>query len=237
MPCDLGEMLQRQFYFFGTYFLEEDILGCWETAAKAAKVVFDVGANAGIYSLAALAAQPSVIVHAFEPTPEIAARLRASAKLNGLDHLHVHEVAVLNKNGRASLNRFRGELGSNEGMNFILGDLGDSGTERVQAVCLDQFCRDHSIAYVDLMKIDIQGHEYSALEGAEWLIRSGHVGIIFLELNWTKNANASCAASESIRFLEQAGYRFSRPSQRLNWGRAGDWLESLSDVVAKRVRP
>jgi FkbM family methyltransferase len=238
MPCDLGEMLQRQFYFFGTYFLEEDILRCWETAAKGAKVAFDVGANAGIYSLAALAAQPNVTVYAFEPTPEIAARLRASAKLNGLDHhLHVHEVAVLNKNGQASLKRFRGELGTNEGMNFISRDLGESGTERVQAVCLDQFCKDHSIAYIDLMKIDIQGHEYSALEGAECLIRSGHVGIIFLELNWTKNANVSCAASESIRFLEQAGYRFSRPGQRLNWGRAGDWLESLSDVVAKRVRP
>ena len=58
MSCDLSEMLQRQFYFFGTYFLEEDILSCWETAAKGAKVVLDVGANAGIYSLAALAVQP-----------------------------------------------------------------------------------------------------------------------------------------------------------------------------------
>ena len=55
MSCDLREMLQRQFYFFGTYLLEEDILSCWEIAAKGAKVVFDVGANAGIYSLAALA--------------------------------------------------------------------------------------------------------------------------------------------------------------------------------------
>jgi FkbM family methyltransferase len=237
MPCDLGEMLQRQFYFFGTYFLEEDILRCWETAAKGAKVVLDVGANAGIYSLAALAVQPDASVYAFEPTPEIAARLRASAKLNGLDHLHVHEAAVLNKNGRASLKRFRGDLGTNEGMNFILRDLGDSGTERVQAVCLDQFCQDHSITHIDLMKIDIQGHEYSALEGAERLIRSGHVGIIFLELNWAKNAKASCAAAECIRFLEQAGSRFSRPGQCLNWGRAGDWLESLSDVIAKRVRP
>ncbi|HEY4842440.1 MAG TPA: hypothetical protein VIH78_10765 [Terriglobales bacterium] len=68
MACDLGEMLQRQFYFFGTYFLEEDILRCWEAAAKGAKVVLDVGANAGIYSLAALAAQPNVTVYAFEPT-------------------------------------------------------------------------------------------------------------------------------------------------------------------------
>jgi hypothetical protein len=33
MSCDLREMLQRQFYFFGTYFLEEHILGCWEAGA------------------------------------------------------------------------------------------------------------------------------------------------------------------------------------------------------------
>ena len=237
MPCDLSEMLQRQFYFFGTYFLEEDILRCCEAAARGAKVILDVGANAGIYSLAALAIQPDATVHAFEPTPEIAARLRATAELNGLDQLCVHEAAVLNKNGQATLKRFRGELGTNEGMNFISRDLGDSRTEHVQTVCVDQFCRDHSINHIDLMKLDIQGHEHSALEGAERLIRSGHIGIIFLELNWAKTAGAACAATESIRLLEQAGYRFSRPGKRPNWQKAGDWLRTLSDVVAHRGRP
>jgi hypothetical protein len=94
MPCDLTEMLQRQLYFFGTYFLEEQNLNCWAEAAKDAKVVFDVGANCGIYSLASLASQPVAVVHAFEPTPEIARRLRETAKLNCLDNLIVHEVAV-----------------------------------------------------------------------------------------------------------------------------------------------
>src|SRR5262249_46971250 len=47
IPCDLTEMLQRQFYFFGTYFLEEHILDCWTKAAKEAEVIFDVGANSG----------------------------------------------------------------------------------------------------------------------------------------------------------------------------------------------
>ena len=111
MSCDLSEMLQRQFYFFGTYFLEEDILRCWEIAAKGAKVILDVGANAGIYSLAALAIQPDATVHAFEPTPEIAARLRATANLNGLDHLYVHEVAVLNKNGAGYSKAFPRRIG------------------------------------------------------------------------------------------------------------------------------
>src|SRR3990172_5503559 len=75
MPCDLSEMLHRQFYFFGTYLLAESVLDCWENAAKGARVIFDVGANAGIFSLAALAVQPEAIVHAFEPTPEIATGL------------------------------------------------------------------------------------------------------------------------------------------------------------------
>jgi FkbM family methyltransferase len=237
MPCDLGEMLQRQFYFCGTYSLEEDMLRCWETAAKGAKLILDVGANAGIYSLAALAIQPDATVHAFEPTPEIAARLRATAKLNRLDQLYVHEEAVFSKNGQASLKRFRGELGTNEGMNFISQDIGESGVERVQTVCLDGFCQDHSIDYIDLMKIDIQGHEHSALKGAERLIRSGHIGIIFLELNWAQSAGAACPATESIRLLEQAGYRFSRPGKRLNWQKAGDWVRALSDVIAHRGRP
>ena len=79
--------------------------------------------------MAALAIQPDATVHTLEPAPEIAARLRATALLNGLDHLHVHEAAVLNKNGQATIRRFRGELGTNEGMNYISRDLGDSGTE------------------------------------------------------------------------------------------------------------
>jgi hypothetical protein len=78
MPCDISEMLQRQYYFFGTYFVEEQILDRWREAAKGAKAMFDVGANAGIYSLATLASEPNAVVHAFEPTPEIAASLRGT---------------------------------------------------------------------------------------------------------------------------------------------------------------
>lgn len=234
MSCDLGEMLQRQFYFLGTYFLEEDILRCWEIAAKRAKMVLDVGANAGIYSLAALAIQPNATVHAFEPTPEIAARLRATAKLNGLDHLHVHELAAFRKTGQAILKRCRGDLGDNEGMNFISEDNGESGAERVETVSLDQFCQDRSIDHVDLLKLDIQGNEHAALEGAEHLVRAGRVGLIFLELNWARSARDTCAATESIRLLDRAGYRFSRPGKSLCWKSAGNWLRTLSDVVAHR---
>ena len=188
MPCDLSEMLQRQFYFFGTYFVEEHILSCWENSAKQAKVVFDVGANAGIYSLAALAVQQDAIVYAFEPTPEIATRLRETAALNGLPQVQVHEAAVSSEHGYSALKRCRGEFGTNEGMNFITTAGGDPGAELVPTVCLDRFCEDHAIERIDLLKLDIQGHEHHALAGAAHLLSTGRVGTIFTELNWNRDA-------------------------------------------------
>lgn len=236
MSCDVAEMMQRQFYYFGTYLIEEEIIRCWQSMAKGAKTIFDVGANAGIYSLAALAVQPGADVHAFEPTPEIAKRLRATAKLNGLDQLYVHELAVSSKTGSATLHRFRGELDANEGMNFITHRTGSEG-ETVQTVCLDQFCEERSIDNIDLLKVDVQGHEHAVLKGAERLIRGGRISAIFMELNWAQRPHSICPATESVQLLKQSHYLFSKPGKHLNWQPVGDWLRTMNDVIARRVLP
>jgi FkbM family methyltransferase len=236
MRCDLREMLHRQFYFFGTYFLSEQALHCWEAEATNARVIFDVGANAGIFSLAALAARPDATVHAFEPTPEIAAGLRETAVLNHLDRLHVHEVAVSRENGSAALRRFRGELGTNGGMNFITPLTNDPEAEVVPTVCLDRFCVDNGIDRIDLLKLDIQGNEHQALAGAANLLSTGRIGMVFTELNWSADPG-TCPARASIRLLEEAGYRFSKPGTLLQLKPSGTWMRSLSDVVARRVLP
>ena len=237
MSCDLSQLLQRQFYFFGTYFLEEPILECWTRQARGARMVFDIGANAGIYSLAALAAQPNAMVHAFEPTPEIAARLRDSAALNRLNGLHVHPVAISAQDGQLALIRYRGDDGSNDGMNFVVSAASDPAAERVTAVALDRFCADQGIERVDLVKLDIQGNEPAALAGAAQLLADGRIGMLFLELNWGPTGAGVCPAAESIRLLEQAGYQFSAPCGELHWRRSGDWMRALTDVVACRGAP
>ncbi|MFZ3308036.1 MAG: FkbM family methyltransferase [Xanthobacteraceae bacterium] len=231
LPCDLQEDLQRQFYFFGTYFLEDDMLCRWQREARGARFIFDVGANLGIYSFAALAAAPDATVHAFEPTPEIAAQLEAAAEMNGLHKLNVHPVAVSSANGHAKLNRCRGDTGTNGGMNFIWGDAGADDPSRVRTVCLDDFCEEYGIPHVDVLKVDVQGHEYEVFKGAEGLIKAGRIGLIFFELSWSKDPR-TCPARQSICLLEQYGYMFS-PGGALEWRRSGEWMQGLSDVLAR----
>lgn len=234
MECDVSEMLQRQFYFFGTYFLEDALLACWANAARDASVVFDIGANAGIYSLAAAAVRPEATIHAFEPTPEIAERLRRTLASNGLHRVQVHEAAVSTHSGSASLVRYRGDDGTNNGgMNFITTAPADSQTSSVRTVSLDDFCDEHSIDRIDLLKMDIQGHEPRALEGAARLLGSARVSTIFTELNWAAEGAAECPASESVSILDDAGYRFSEPGAQLHWRKAGPWMRALSNVLAR----
>jgi FkbM family methyltransferase len=54
-------------------------------------------------------------------------------------------------------------------MNFICQETGESGAERVEAIRLDNFVDGHKIRHIDLLKLDVQGHEHSALLGAEHL--------------------------------------------------------------------
>lgn len=234
LPCDLQEDLQRQFYFFGTYFLEEDMLSRWQRESHGAGVIFDVGANLGIYSFAALAAEPNTIVHAFEPTPEIAAKLEMAAELNGVRGLKVHQVAVSSANGYARLNRCLGDTGSNGGMNFIFGDAGEGDPSRVETVRLDDFCDEHGIDRVDLLKVDVQGHEFEVFKGAERLLGDGRIALIFFEPGWADDPRADCPARRSIYLLEQFGYLFSSVGQA-EWRRSGEWMYKLNDVLARKA--
>ena len=234
MECDLRKMLQRQFYFFGTYFLEEDVLAQWCQQAKTASVVLDVGANAGIFSFAAAASNPLAKIHAFEPTPEIAAHFRRTIALNQLsDRVVFHQVAVARACGTAQLNFFNGEFQDNEGMNFITAESKSATSVAVPVVSLDDFCLEHGLSVIDLVKIDVQGNEPEVLAGAEGLLRRKSIKAIFLELNWDHADLAHCPASKAVRILEQAGYEFADPKLPMQFRHAGPWLQVLSDVVVR----
>lgn len=94
-------------------------------------------------------------VHAFEPQPEVAARLRELK----VKKISVHQVALSNKHGEAVL-RIPRERTTRASLEDSPDALGDEVT--VPTAPLDSF----ELRDVTFIKIDVEGHESAVIEGA-----------------------------------------------------------------------
>ncbi len=205
--CDLTEYLQRHLYFFGSY--EEDDCAYWTSLARESQVVFDLGANVGLYSLLAASANIDANIHAFEPTPEIFSAFLENLNLNSFRNVIANQKAVGRTTGTAILKRCRGDSASNGGMNFV-SDAASDETGPVQdvidIVTLDDYCSEKGISHIDLMKIDIEGGEYDALKGAQQLLSRKAIDYLFVELvEWAANRGGH-STSEVKELLLECGY-------------------------------
>lgn len=234
IECDLSRLIQQQLFFTGTYHTERQQLADWRRQARSSRVILDVGANVGIYSLEAKAANPQAQVLAFEPTPQWAAHLRGTVARNAIDGLEVLEAGAGSAPGRASLQTCDGSPAqghpTNEGMNFITPNLNGAQGFEIQVTSLDHEAQARGWQHIDLMKIDVQGHEPAVLEGASDLLQRQAIGCLFIEINGLQPGDPG---DQSLRLLSRAGYRFrpaGQPQQPL--AAAGPWLDGIDDLVA-----
>ena len=56
-----------------------------------------------------------------------------------------------------------------------------SKSEKVKIDTLDAYCKSHLIEKIDLLKIDIEGHELSVLKGAEQMFNQSNIGMVLFE--------------------------------------------------------
>lgn len=152
-------------------------------------VIFDCGANAGAYTDMVLAesarAGVPVTLHLFEPSSHSCEQLRAKFASRGAA-VEVHEAAVSNTSGMASIYfAWPGAGGTSlsDQTSHIQGtsSLGQH-SEEVRTIALDDFCDERGIAGIDLLKMDIEGAELRALEGATRLIARGAIRGVQFEL-------------------------------------------------------
>jgi FkbM family methyltransferase len=204
MRCDLTKRIQRRLYFYGTY--EEEECRHWEQRAKSARIIIDVGANVGLYSLVGAAANPQAEIHSFEPTPNIFETFVHNIRLNKLTNITANQAGVAREPGTAFLQFCAGEGGTNDGMNYVSPTNEANVGINVEITSLDAYCRARGIDSIDLLKMDIEGGEYSALQGAEGLLSGHAVKCMFLELTeWA--ANRSGASTRDIKgLLREHGY-------------------------------
>jgi FkbM family methyltransferase len=145
---------------------------------RGAKVAFDVGAALGDWTELALAADPDVVVHCFEP----------SRRFDLLAGRAFGSRAILNRLGLGdapgeSKIFYNASGGSNSlyPQRYNGASYAETDVETIKITTIDRYCREHSIDHVDFVKLDIEGYEMAALRGAERMLREGRIGIVQFE--------------------------------------------------------
>ena len=150
------------------------------------KVLFDIGANVGEWSRAALQAIPTAHVHAFEIAPATATKLVESmARFGG--RITINTCGLGAQEGEIKL-YFSPESSTAASMmpgvvELSAHDHGISHIEEVMARITtgDRYIRDQGIAQIDLLKIDVEGAEWDVLEGFSRSLADGKIQMVQFE--------------------------------------------------------
>ena len=143
-------------------------------------IVFDVGANAGAYTV--LFAQwvgPAGHVYAFEPDGRAFEGLAAHLRLNGVaEWTTASSAAMLDRPGSASF-----VVSDTPGGSRVALDLEIDAGRRVETVTIDGVCRERGVV-PEVIKIDVEGAELSVLRGArETIATAGDRLTLFVEMH------------------------------------------------------
>ena len=154
-----GEMLTPQeIYVLGGY----DRLP--EFVPQRGWVVFDVGANAGVYAVQQ--ARRGAAVYAFEPNPDCYRRLQRSIHLNAVQERVTPMNAALGAAAGAAELHVPGGRTTMGSLRSDGPDLQDGRSVPIQIRTVDGVMRDLGVTRVDLLKIDVEGLEVDVLRGA-----------------------------------------------------------------------
>jgi FkbM family methyltransferase len=145
--------------------IEAEINAAKSVINHSSPIIFDVGANNGEWSLLLHRVYPQSRIFLFEPQPACQkiienknipnSLLIPKAVSSSAEH-SVKFYASGDTSGIASLHQRRDSYFNDKDFTLI----------NVNTVTIDDFVREHNLARVDFMKMDIEGHELDALKGA-----------------------------------------------------------------------
>lgn len=205
------------------------LLGDWEEAEtrfvrsvlRPGDTVIDIGANIGWFTLlAASRCGPNGRVHAFEPHPRIARYLRRSVFDSRVDdRVRVHELALDTASGSVTLGSSVNT--TNPGHNWLVDDDRRPDAQ-LECFTVARARLDDILPGVlpRLIKIDIEGAEARALNGAREMLRQGRPTLL-CELFPEQLASVSgVSAAAFIHDMAELGFacrrlRLSGPGEEI----------------------
>ncbi|HEX6992800.1 MAG TPA: FkbM family methyltransferase [Gammaproteobacteria bacterium] len=208
--CDLGEHMGSQIFWRGHYSGDQlELIGKYLPRGG---VFLDVGANQGeftVYAASLVGEQGRVV--AFEPLRRNVECLEANVRLNGYECVTVVEQAVGAEPGEApmftSYEPFADGTEHKGGLATLFdSDMRNTVVEKVAVGRIDDTVRSLGLSRVDVIKLDIEGGELPALNGAEDTVRRFRP-VLILEIGEEMCRAAGYAPQELIDWLHERGYR------------------------------
>lgn len=142
-------------------------------------VIWDVGANVGYFTTRfAQWTGPQGSVYAFEPAPDIAARLKTAAALFG--NVRIVQQGLSDTEGTAGFLRD----GNPDGATSRIAVPGDRPADETIGITTgDLLIASGRVVVPDVIKMDIEGHEFEALMGIAGLLRTRPPRHLFIEMH------------------------------------------------------
>jgi len=173
--------------------------------------IFDVGAHIGQTALRYRTLFPAALIHCFEPYPDSFEQLVAAT---GRDKSIIpHRLALAESAGVAHLNVNRSSatnslLPSDARASLYWGaDLLDTrSTVEIQTETVDRMIDLHVPNRLHILKLDVQGAERSALEGASRSLERQAVDLVYMEIIMAPTYVSQPALHEHLAWLDARGY-------------------------------
>lgn len=179
----------------------------WRSLDLRDKIVYDVGAFEGLLTL--FFARQARQVISYEPNSRNYQRLVENVRLNDLRNVTVRKRGVGAEERKTTLVWNPAMPGGASAEPMIAGEIRNAAqpmrSEEIVITTLDQDIAETSLPAPDLLKIDIEGLELEALQGARHTLEQ-HAPALFLEMHGETMAEKRRKVAELVSFLTAAGY-------------------------------
>lgn len=169
------------------------------------KTIFDIGANTGQTTIQYRMLFPEAVIYSFEPFAEPLHQLRRTFEADAL--VKPIQLAVSDRPGRKKFFLNQSCL-----TNSLLPSVDKTGlyentaTIEVPVTTIDDFCRRESIDGIQILKMDIQGGELLALQGATEKLKQQAITLIYTEILFTSLYEEQAFFFHAYDFLSGYGY-------------------------------
>jgi FkbM family methyltransferase len=201
----------------------------WLLRGRPVRTILDVGANIGQTAEKYHRLFPAAAIYSFEPFEQAYSSL--SAKFRDVPKVHPQQLAVADAVGKRRLfvnqESVTNSLLPGAGAQTPVAQMTPVGATDVNVTTLDAFCAEKKIDSADILKMDIQGGELLALQGARELLSRKAITLVYTEVLFSDLYEGQATFPQLMQFLTDHGYilyglyDLQYPEgQRLAWGDA-----------------